>query len=275
MSKTFPPFRVPVRLGLLLLLLSASTLFGDDFYVSPTAAANGNGSFNNPWKLQTALDHPSAVQPGDTIWLRGGIYNAPPYTSHLVGTSAEPIIVRQYPGERARIDGNYNGNEVTLTILRQVHLVLGLRDLQLRSHPLHLRTGARPPGAARRPPVGRRHADDQHGRPRHVPGRAHRRGRHRRPHLRERSSTTTAGTRRIAATATASTPRTSARRPSRSTTTSSSSSSAGASTRTARAATSTTSTSRATSPSTTAVSPAAGTPTSSSAVPRTSRPTPS
>ncbi len=117
MSKTFPPFRVPVRLGLLLLLLSASTIFGADFYVSPTAAANGNGSFNSPWKLQTALDHPSAVQPGDTIWLRGGIYNAPPYTSHLVGTSAEPIIVRQYPGERARIDGNYNGNEVTLNIM--------------------------------------------------------------------------------------------------------------------------------------------------------------
>jgi hypothetical protein len=88
-----------------------------DFYVSPTAAANGNGSFNNPWKLQTALDHPAAVQPGDTIWLRGGIYNAPPYTSYLVGTSAEPIVVRQYAGERARIDGNYNGNEPTLIVL--------------------------------------------------------------------------------------------------------------------------------------------------------------
>ncbi len=134
MSKTFPPFRVPVRLGLLLLLLSASTIFGDDFYVSPTAAANGNGSFNSPWKLQTALDHPSAVQPGDTIWLRGGIYNAPPYTSHLVGTSANPIIVRQYPGERARIDGNYNGNAAHADDHGQVHLVLGLRDLQLGSH---------------------------------------------------------------------------------------------------------------------------------------------
>jgi hypothetical protein len=88
-----------------------------DFYVSPTAAANGNGSLNNPWKLQTALDHPSAVHPGDTIWLRGGTYNAPPYTSHLVGTSANPIVVRQYAGERARIDGNYNGNDPTLTIL--------------------------------------------------------------------------------------------------------------------------------------------------------------
>ena len=38
------------------------------------------------------------MHPGDTIWLRGGTYNTPPYTNHLVGTSAQPIIVRQYPG---------------------------------------------------------------------------------------------------------------------------------------------------------------------------------
>ena len=99
------------------LLLAAPFAHAADFYVSPTAPANGTGSLNNPWRLQIALDHPSAVLPGDTIWLRGGIYNAPPYTSHLVGTSAEPIVVRQYPGERARIDGNYNGNEVTLNVL--------------------------------------------------------------------------------------------------------------------------------------------------------------
>jgi len=99
------------------LLLAAPFAHAADFYVSPTAPANGTGSLNNPWRLQTALDQPSAVLPGDTIWLRGGIYNAPPYTSHLVGTSAEPIVVRQYPGERARIDGNYNGNEVTLNVL--------------------------------------------------------------------------------------------------------------------------------------------------------------
>ena len=77
------------------LLLAAPFAHAADFYVSPTAPANGTGSLNNPWRLQTALDQPSAVLPGDTIWLRGGIYNAPPYTSHLVGTSAEPIVVRQ------------------------------------------------------------------------------------------------------------------------------------------------------------------------------------
>jgi S-layer homology domain len=100
-----------------LCMLLAAVAGATDFYVSPTAGAGGNGSLNNPWKLQTALDHPSVVQPGDTIWLRGGTYNSPPYTSTLVGTSAAPIIVRQYPGERAIIDGNYDGDLPTLTIL--------------------------------------------------------------------------------------------------------------------------------------------------------------
>ena len=88
-----------------------------DFYVSPTASASGTGTISNPWKLQTALNQPSAVHPGDTIWLRGGTAPGAPFTSNLNGTSASPIIVRQYPGERATIDGNYAGDQNTLTIM--------------------------------------------------------------------------------------------------------------------------------------------------------------
>ncbi len=61
----------------------------------------------NPWALQTALAQPAAVHPGDTIWLRGGTYTGM-FTSHLTGTSSQPIVVRQYPGERATLDGNVN-----------------------------------------------------------------------------------------------------------------------------------------------------------------------
>jgi hypothetical protein len=46
------------------------------------------------------LNHPAAVKPGDTIWLRGGTYDGL-WVSRLKGTAAAPIIVRQYPGERA------------------------------------------------------------------------------------------------------------------------------------------------------------------------------
>src|SRR3982751_3758669 len=76
---------------------------GNVYYVSPNASSSGDGSIGNPWRLQTALNQPSAVQPGDTIWLRGGTYIGT-FNSYLTGTSSAPIIVRGYPGEHAVID---------------------------------------------------------------------------------------------------------------------------------------------------------------------------
>src|SRR5205814_5040657 len=77
------------------------------FYVSPTGSPSGDGSFTNPWDLATALDGPAAVTPGSTIWLRGGTYSDGPYyggyLSNLTGTAAAPIVVRQFPGERATV----------------------------------------------------------------------------------------------------------------------------------------------------------------------------
>ena len=73
-----------------------------EFYVAPTGSSAGSGSQTSPWDLQTALNQPATVKPGDTIWLRGGTY-AGNFDSKLVGTATAPIIVRQYPGERAKI----------------------------------------------------------------------------------------------------------------------------------------------------------------------------
>jgi len=64
--------------------------------------------------MATALRHPKSVRPNDTIWLRGGTYNGA-FTSTLNGTRDAPITVRQYPGERAILDGS-SGTGVTLTI---------------------------------------------------------------------------------------------------------------------------------------------------------------
>lgn len=79
-----------------------------DFFVSPAGSPSGDGSFANPWDLATALAGPTAVTPGSTIWLRGGTYTDGPYFDHgylstLTGTADGPIIVRQYPGERATV----------------------------------------------------------------------------------------------------------------------------------------------------------------------------
>ena len=81
-----------------------------EFYTSPLGVASGTGSSSSPWDLQTAINQPSSVQPGDTIWMRGGVYqigNHPTkFISRLSGTSSAPITLRQYPGEHATIDGN-------------------------------------------------------------------------------------------------------------------------------------------------------------------------
>lgn len=49
-------------------------LLASSFYVSSNAKITGTGSFSNPWTFQTALNHPSALHPGDTVWIKGGIY---------------------------------------------------------------------------------------------------------------------------------------------------------------------------------------------------------
>jgi len=85
---------------------------GAQYYVTPSGSSSGNGSINNPWDLQTALNQPSSVHPGDTIWLRNGVYGngGTIFQANLNGTSAQPITLRQYPGERATVNGGLQVN---------------------------------------------------------------------------------------------------------------------------------------------------------------------
>jgi hypothetical protein len=93
-------------------LVIASASAGAQHYVAPTGSPGGDGTFSNPWDLQTALNQPASVLPGDTVWLRGGLYGTgiTNYTSSLTGTSALPIVFRQYPGEHATINGSLTVN---------------------------------------------------------------------------------------------------------------------------------------------------------------------
>ncbi|MHC4715608.1 MAG: right-handed parallel beta-helix repeat-containing protein, partial [Planctomycetota bacterium] len=89
---------------------------GGDFYVSPTGGADGKGTMGSPWDLRTAFSHPSSVRPGDTIWLRGGTYGsggATVFRCKLNGTKSKPIYVRQYPGERATVDGGISAGRTS------------------------------------------------------------------------------------------------------------------------------------------------------------------
>jgi hypothetical protein len=84
---------------LLALITGGAGLTAREWYAAPSAIS-GNGSITNPWNLFLALKT-NAIQPGDTLNLRGGTYTGPGFTSTLNGTNNNQITVRSYPGEWA------------------------------------------------------------------------------------------------------------------------------------------------------------------------------
>jgi hypothetical protein len=80
-----------------------SAAYGSEFFVSPSGDGTGDGSRSKPWDLATALEHPPAIKPGDTVWLLGGSYTGG-FTCRLRGNKEAPIVVRQALGQRAIID---------------------------------------------------------------------------------------------------------------------------------------------------------------------------
>jgi hypothetical protein len=95
--------------ALALSALSAGVVRANNFYVSPSGSSSGNGSITTPWDISTGFNtRASTVRPGDTVWLRGGTYGSGGSSvtySYLAGTAALPVYVRQYPAERATING--------------------------------------------------------------------------------------------------------------------------------------------------------------------------
>lgn len=75
------------------------------YYVSPEGTPDGDGSWDRPWDLETALAGADGrIQPGSTVWMRGGVYEGD-FRSELTGTADDRIVVRQLPGERATVEG--------------------------------------------------------------------------------------------------------------------------------------------------------------------------
>jgi len=84
------------------------------YYVTPAGTSAGDGSDADPWSLSYALGGAGGqVNPGDTIWVRGGTYSGI-FTSTLAGSAAAAIIVKGYPGERAIISGNSSSNTLKI-----------------------------------------------------------------------------------------------------------------------------------------------------------------
>lgn len=89
-------------------VLAMVSLQGANWYASPNAAADGDGSLTNPWPLGVAFSKRTVIQPGDILNLRGGNYRGPGFVSNLTGTSNNYITVRSNPGEWAVVtDGTF------------------------------------------------------------------------------------------------------------------------------------------------------------------------
>ena len=84
----------------IVLCLAAATPAAE-FYASPDGRPNGTGDSNSPWDLATAVAGPEALKPGDTLWLKAGVYKGG-FHSKLTGQPDRPITVRGEPG--AKID---------------------------------------------------------------------------------------------------------------------------------------------------------------------------
>ncbi len=120
-------------MAFLLLLGAAAPSHAVSWYVSPNGSDAAPGSISQPFKT---IKHASGVSlPGDTVYLRGGIYY--PSSAEIVGNSGTgslPIIIRPYPGELPVIDGSHqpgvqttagHGTD-TLTIGASYVQILGL-----------------------------------------------------------------------------------------------------------------------------------------------------
>jgi len=116
---------------------------GAEYFASPTAGADGDGSFGNPWSLSAALEPPAVIRPGDTIWLRGGTYRGT-FTSNLNGTVSAPILVRSYTGEQATLDGGNSKRTNILTVSGSYTWYWGLEILSSDPNRISNQTGSDP-----------------------------------------------------------------------------------------------------------------------------------
>lgn len=76
------------------------------YHVQTNGSPSGDGSATRPWDLASVLAGSRGVRAGDTVWVHAGTYRTGELVSYVGGSSSGQVVIRQYPGERAVIDGN-------------------------------------------------------------------------------------------------------------------------------------------------------------------------
>jgi slime mold repeat-containing protein len=94
----------------LALLVMPCKALAADYFVAPDGNDDASGAAQSkPFRtLRRAVE--AATQPGDTVWIRGGVYPADNWNNQLSlthsGTATAPITFRNYPGELPILDGS-------------------------------------------------------------------------------------------------------------------------------------------------------------------------
>lgn len=94
--------RIRSTLFFSLLLLLPTTLHAATYYVSTTGLDTNSGTITSPYR--TIYQAQVTATAGDTIYVRGGIYNER-FDIWENGTSTARLTIAAYPGEHAIIDG--------------------------------------------------------------------------------------------------------------------------------------------------------------------------
>jgi len=88
------------------LLLARQHCFATNYYVATNGNNSSAGTISVPFK--TISYGVSKIQPGDTLFVRAGVYSESVLLT-VSGTDAKKIVIKNYPGELPQLNGWTNG----------------------------------------------------------------------------------------------------------------------------------------------------------------------
>jgi hypothetical protein len=116
-------------------LVTVTAVIGAAFYVSTTGSDSNPGTISSPWR--TIQHAANSVQAGDTVYVRGGVYNESVNISVSGSVIAGPITFQTYPGEQAIIDGtglvpSTSGTQGLINIANQSYV--SIQGFEIRNY---------------------------------------------------------------------------------------------------------------------------------------------
>jgi len=72
-------------LGCLLLVVACGSIQASEWFIAANGSPQNDGTRARPWDIRSGLDGSHPVKPGDTVWLRQGIYKHPSRSDSNLG----------------------------------------------------------------------------------------------------------------------------------------------------------------------------------------------